>query len=163
MSETDADRRLSTEHPMLSSANAALTPMAMQMMRAGIARYPQATFDNEMIEHFVRVDDETPPAETAVNYMDVDEQPPTQRAVELSSPATSGADEFHDAVDDDDSISAAGISGASNEDWRRGLPAEWLPFIDADVQTLKRAASTEQRPFSDAYLAGMSSKRRRVS
>jgi hypothetical protein len=95
--------------------------------------------------------------------MDVDEQPPTQRAVELSSPATSGADEFHDAVDDDDSNAAAASSAASSEDWRRALPAEWLPFIDADLQTLKRTASNEQRPFSDAYLAGMSSKRRRVS
>ncbi|GAB0100361.1 hypothetical protein DMENIID0001_163930 [Sergentomyia squamirostris] len=44
--------------------------------------------------------------------------------------------------------------------WHRNFPRDWIPIISQDVQKQRR--QPEQLPFSDAYLSGMSSKRRKM-
>lgn len=46
------------------------------------------------------------------------------------------------------------------EPWHSSVPADWVPIITRDVQKLRRQGS--QPPFSDAYLSGMPSKRRKL-
>lgn len=46
------------------------------------------------------------------------------------------------------------------ETWHASVPREWVPIITRDVQRQRRQAS--QTPFSDAYLGGMPSKRRKI-
>ncbi|XP_030750406.1 large proline-rich protein bag6-A isoform X2 [Sitophilus oryzae] len=47
-----------------------------------------------------------------------------------------------------------------SEPWHRHTPEEWVPIITRDVPRQRRQNS--QAPFSDAYLAGMPSKRRKL-
>lgn len=44
--------------------------------------------------------------------------------------------------------------------WQNGLPQDWVPIITRDVQRQRR--QNPQPPFSDAYLTGMPSKRRKL-
>lgn len=44
--------------------------------------------------------------------------------------------------------------------WQNGLPQDWVPIITRDVQRQRR--QNPQPPFSDAYLSGMPSKRRKL-
>ncbi|XP_065344272.1 large proline-rich protein BAG6 [Cloeon dipterum] len=46
------------------------------------------------------------------------------------------------------------------EEWHTGLETDWVPVISRDIQRQRR--QTEQPPFSDSYLSGMSSKRRKL-
>ncbi|GLV33829.1 uncharacterized protein CBL_11286 [Carabus blaptoides fortunei] len=47
-----------------------------------------------------------------------------------------------------------------SEPWHRGLSAEWIPIITRDTQRQRR--QNPQAPFSDAYLSGLPSKRRKI-
>ncbi|GLH04977.1 Uncharacterized protein GBIM_10621 [Gryllus bimaculatus] len=47
-----------------------------------------------------------------------------------------------------------------SEAWHNVLPSEWVPIIARDSQRQRR--QNPQTPFSDAYLSGMPSKRRKV-
>ncbi|GFQ84619.1 large proline-rich protein BAG6 [Trichonephila clavata] len=44
--------------------------------------------------------------------------------------------------------------------WHNSVPQDWVPIITRDVQRQRRQAA--QAPFSNAYLSGMPSKRRRI-
>ncbi|XP_022252816.1 large proline-rich protein BAG6-like [Limulus polyphemus] len=46
------------------------------------------------------------------------------------------------------------------ESWHAAVPTEWVPIITRDVQRQRRQAPCA--PFSDAYLSGMPSKRRKM-
>ncbi|PRD23629.1 UNVERIFIED_CONTAM: Large proline-rich protein BAG6 [Trichonephila clavipes] len=47
-----------------------------------------------------------------------------------------------------------------SDTWHSSVPQDWVPIITRDVQRQRRQAA--QAPFSNAYLSGMPSKRRRM-
>lgn len=50
---------------------------------------------------------------------------------------------------------------AAEEDWRRGVPQQWLQVMETDEEV--QAKMEPQPPLSDAYVNGMPPKRRRVA
>lgn len=47
-----------------------------------------------------------------------------------------------------------------SEPWQSQVPPDWVPLIARDTQRQRK--QTQQPPFSDAYLSGMPSKRRKI-
>ncbi|XP_037819756.1 LOW QUALITY PROTEIN: large proline-rich protein BAG6 [Lucilia sericata] len=99
-----------------------------------------AANDNNVQTTFV-----SPPAYFHSQPMDTD--------VEMSETATTSQPE----VDDEPLPSVVPGSVA----WHRHFPNDWLPILTRDIQ-MQRDNPTEQPPFSDAYISGMSSKRRKL-
>ncbi|XP_059614163.1 large proline-rich protein BAG6 isoform X2 [Phlebotomus argentipes] len=60
----------------------------------------------------------------------------------------------------DDEEELTPVEQIESQPWHRHLPRDWISIITRDVQSQRRQGA--QLPFSDAYLAGMSSKRRKM-
>ncbi|XP_023302811.2 large proline-rich protein bag6-B isoform X6 [Lucilia cuprina] len=99
-----------------------------------------ATNDNNVQMTFV-----SPPAYFLSQPMDTD--------VEMSEAATTSQPE----VDDEPLPSV--VPGSAT--WHRHFPNDWLPIITRDMQR-QTDNPPDQPPFSDAYISGMSSKRRKL-
>ncbi|XP_065362467.1 large proline-rich protein BAG6 isoform X2 [Calliphora vicina] len=80
-------------------------------------------------------------------------QMPMDTDVEMSEAATTSQPE----VDDEPLPSV--VSGSAT--WHRHFPNDWLPIITRDMQR-QTDNPPDQPPFSDAYISGMSSKRRKL-
>lgn len=59
--------------------------------------------------------------------------------------------------DDGDDLPSIVLGSAS---WHGQVPDNWVPILTRDVQRQRRHST--QQPFSDAYLSGMPTKRRKV-
>ncbi|KAJ6222596.1 hypothetical protein RDWZM_001141 [Blomia tropicalis] len=75
--------------------------------------------------------------------------------------------EFADAVSDFPSTSSSQKAELpkteeemSQGNWQNIVPNEWVPIINEDIKKQKNIDKSHQPPFSDAYLNGMSKKRR---
>ncbi|XP_055700663.1 large proline-rich protein bag6-A isoform X5 [Phlebotomus papatasi] len=116
--------------------------------------------NQEEIQSFLVIRARAPPAATVVPEVTAQrpEQPPeepmeTDEFV-LEEPSQSQSQNTN--VDDDP------LEGPIEpQPWHRQFPTDWIPIITKDVQKQRRPQSS-QLPFSDAYLAGMSSKRRKM-
>ncbi|KAM7358976.1 uncharacterized protein ACRADG_003747 isoform 5-T7 [Cochliomyia hominivorax] len=78
---------------------------------------------------------------------------PMDTDVEMSEAATTSQPEV-----DDEPLPAV-VPGSAT--WHRHFPNDWLPIITRDIQR-QTDNPPEQPPFSDAYISGMSSKRRKL-
>ncbi|KAJ8919800.1 hypothetical protein NQ315_006329 [Exocentrus adspersus] len=84
---------------------------------------------------------------------------PEVEAMELDEPVTVTSNELGPTSVVDDAEPLPNIVIGS-EPWHGQVPEDWVPIIARDAQKQRR--QNPQGPFSDAYLSGMPSKRRKI-
>lgn len=92
------------------------------------------------------------PPPTNNEPMDVDEQEPSGSTVETPTPLPE-----LNIADDPEPLPKVVLG---SEGWHGQVPADWVPLIARDSQRQRR--QNQQPAFSDAYLSGMPSKRRKI-
>ncbi|XP_059485731.1 large proline-rich protein BAG6 [Neocloeon triangulifer] len=156
------------------------TPMAVLHGRNSMSAYfLSMQIDTPAVERFVQRVSATPdltattPAESqtatprtaaAVEAMECDEEfvlaaeeLPTQQVLPPPEEVEEGAIVLP-PMGTDSSAACDVVVGA--EEWHTGLDPDWVPVISRDIQRQRR--QPDQAPFSDSYLSGMSSKRRKL-
>ncbi|XP_026277950.1 large proline-rich protein bag6-A isoform X1 [Frankliniella occidentalis] len=104
---------------------------------------------------------------TTIEPMDTDSQSPHQPttsassvSLDVPSHSSEGATAAHTIESSEIAPMDTELPAPAPEAWHRILPPEWVPIITRDATRQRRPNS--QAPLSDAYLAGMPPKRRKV-
>ncbi|XP_070070544.1 large proline-rich protein BAG6 isoform X6 [Drosophila takahashii] len=170
----------------LGSANAEL--YWRQLMRLLCAPM-RSNFQNEALQFLCIYIDPTIPAQTdtvdAQQFLvlrSVQAAPPTDAAEAFISPPPLAFNPKQQqpqqqTLDTDVEMAEVATSSSSSstpaeaqlpavlvgsEPWHMSFPNDWLPVITRDLQTQTEQNGRPQPPFSDAYISGMSAKRRKI-
>ncbi|XP_004524578.1 GATA zinc finger domain-containing protein 14 isoform X2 [Ceratitis capitata] len=110
---------------------------------------------------------DTEDAQQFIVYRNSSETDVEMESVEASSPSgVNNRMEFTIDIDNDVELEPVPVEPlpsvtAGSEPWHRNFPEDWLPVITRDLQ-LQSENPPNQAPFSDAYISGMSSKRKKM-
>lgn len=131
-----------------SNVNPLVQSCLLHIANTEISAIISSARGGNILEHIVRT--ELPVSENRANAP-VRNTPPVEAN---GGAATGGTCEEHKTEE------AMVVDEVSHpETWHSAIPQEWVPVITRDVQRQRRHP---QHPFSDAYLVGMPSKRRRI-
>lgn len=154
----------------LGSANAEL--YWRQLMRLLCAPM-RSNFRNEALQFLCIYIDPTIPAQT--DTVDA-QQFLVLRSIQAAPPTAADEQQLQEqTLDTDVEMSEVTASGSNSspadelpavivgsEPWHMSFPNDWLPVITRDLQTQAEQSNRPQPPFSDAYISGMSAKRRKI-
>nr|XP_017027499.1 large proline-rich protein bag6 isoform X10 [Drosophila kikkawai] len=157
----------------LGSANAEL--YWRQLMRLLCAPL-RSNFRNEALQFLCIYIDPTIPAQT--DTVDA-QQFLVLRSTQAVSPTDAGEQTPQppqlETLDTDVEMAEVAASSSSSapadtlpavivgsEPWHMSFPNDWLPVITRDLQTQTEQSNRPQPPYSDAYISGMSAKRRKI-
>ncbi|XP_053955682.1 large proline-rich protein bag6-B isoform X1 [Anastrepha ludens] len=135
---------------------------ALQFLRSYVDRRPPSTIDTADAQQFIVHRNVTPVSEPADTPLESDVE-----MVEMASTSDAKhSSQFTIDMDDEVEIELTPAEQlpdvtVGSELWHSNFPNDWLPIIARDLCT-QSANPPNQIPFSDAYISGMSAKRRKM-
>lgn len=126
-----------------------VTSMCMMQLQALLRNV--TVREGDILHYVIPAAESTPPTAKDESAPKTNSVPVPLESMEIDHP---GADALPEVEQDTSFLT-------SSPSWHDSVPTEWVPIITEDVQRQRR--QSVQRPFSDAYLANMPSKRRKLA